>query len=245
MDSRKNKIFLAVVIILGAIILMMFVVNRFNVVKKVEKFVDDDSEEGEEGYEEEDDDKETFEETKPSPETKAPSPTKPVEVKPTPEEKPSPSLKSKEEDVKPINDLSTKFKNLIDEMDKQLKNKAVSDDIKKKVMTELMGTIETFNKVGDNTSSLISTIIQKYVPKQDNFVDAPVTKSMDTIKKYLKDALAEIESMESKNNQAQTSSFNERFVPSRDIKVSKERYTDINKEDIIEGFENTPHYALY
>lgn len=245
MDSRKNKIFLAVVVILGAIIVLMFVVNKFSIVQKVEKFVDDESEEGEEGYEDEEnetEEKESFDEktqvqAKPSSQTMKDEPkvekkqSLPVEDK----------TKTNNEDVKPINDLSTKFRKLIDEMDKQLKNKAVSDDIKKKVMTELMGSIETFSKIGDDTSSLISTIIQKYIPKTDNFTETQVVpKSMDTIKKYLTDALAEIERMESKNSTVM-SNVNERFVPSRDVPVPMEK----QKQDVVEGFENTPHYALY
>jgi hypothetical protein len=238
MDSRKNKVFLAAVVIVGAIIVLVFLVNKFNVVQKVEKFVDDDDDE--EGNEDDNDEKESFDEgvkTKPStpptqvtpPKTTAPPPEKPVEK---PAEKPT---------IQAINDISTKFKTLIDEMDKQLKNKAVSDEIKKKVMTELMGRVESFSKVGDNTSSLISSIIQKYIPKSDNYTDAPVGKSMDTIKKYLKDALAEIENMESKNHIK--ANVNERFVQSRDIPLPETKQNDT--EEIIEGFENTPHYALY
>lgn len=240
MDSRKTKVFLAAVFIVGAIIVVVYLMNKFNVVQKVEKFVDD-----EEGYEEEDNEAENETEEKESfdDEPKVSTPPKTEDVTKTKDVK----VMQKQEDgadaettpVKPINDLSTKFRNLIDEMDKQLKNKAVSDEIKKKVMTELMGSVETFSKIGDDTSNLISTIIQKYVPKKDNYTNEPVSKSMDTIKRYLKEALIEIENMESKNSTV----MNERFVPSRDVPVTKKASPDT--KEIIEGFENTPHYALY
>jgi hypothetical protein len=254
MDPRKNKVFLAAIVIVGAIIIVVFVLNKFNVVQKFENFVDD---EGEEGYEEnndeesENDDQETFTEkglvkpqTTPTP---TPSPTTPqkTEQKPT-----SPSTSTNTEDtskdVKPLNDISAKFRKLIDEMDKQLKNKAVSDEIKKKVMTDLMGSNESFTKLGDDTSSLITSIIQKYIPKQekDHFSE-PLLKSTTIIKKHLQDALQEIERMESGNNTvAPKSTVNERFVQSRDVPVSKHTPPSAN-EDVIEGFENTPHYALY
>lgn len=236
--------FLASIFIVGAIIIVVFVFNKFNVVQKFENFVDDE----EEGYEEnededENDEQETFTDT-----AKTPS-------KPTPPQKPEPaSMETKPvskdtetpKDVQPINDVSAKFKKLIDEMDKQLKNKAVSDEIKKKVMTELMGSIESFSKLGDDTSSLITSIIQKYIPKQqkDNF-EEPLTKSTTLIKKYLQDALQEIERMESENNTvAPKTVVNERFVQSRDVHVSKHKLPNDN-EEVIEGFENTPHYALY
>jgi hypothetical protein len=232
MDSRKNKVFLVAVVIVGAIVVLVFLMNKFNVVQKVEKFVDDD-----EGEEEafEDDEKESFDEPLP----KAVVTEIPKVIKTTSDETTVDKPSEKQPTVQAINDLSTKFKSLIDEMDKQLKNKAVSDDIKKKVMTELMGSVESFSKVGENTSTLISSIIQKYIPESDSYANAPVGKSMDTIKKYLKDALAEIESMESKNS---TSTVNERFVPSRDIPLPKTKQSD---KESIEGFENTPHYALY
>jgi hypothetical protein len=247
MDSRKNKVFLAAIVIVGAIIVLVFLVNKFNVVQKVERFVDDDDDD-EEAYEDDDEGgskdkgktkgKESFDKnvkSKPSP---PPAPiivSAPITNKPVDD---STDKSTEKPTIQAINDISTKFKSLIDEMDKQLKNKAVSDEIKKKVMTELMGRVESFSKVGDNTSSLISSIIQKYVPKSDNYANAPVGKSMDTIKKYLKDALAEIENMESKNT-----NVNERFVQSRDVPLPQTKQND--KEDSIEGFENTPHYALY
>lgn len=240
MDSRKNKVFLVAVVIVGAIVVLVFLMNKFNVVQKVEKFVDDD-----EGEEEafEDDEKESFDEdSKPKPLPKAVVTEIPKVNKTTSDETTVDKPSEKQPTVQAINDLSTKFKGLIDEMDKQLKNKAVSDDIKKKVMTELMGSVESFSKVGENTSTLISSIIQKYIPKSDSYANAPVGKSMDTIKKYLKDALAEIESMESKNS---TSTVNERFVPSRDIPLPKTKQSDKEGIASIEGFENTPHYALY
>lgn len=238
MDPRKNKVFLAAIVIVGAIIIVVFVLNKFNVVQKFEKFVDDEDE-GNDG-ESETDEQETFAETSvDKPKTTSP-PTTPTKVEQKSEE-PEPS-----QDVKPMNDISTKFRKLIDEMDKQLKNKAVSDEIKKKVMTDLMGSIESFSKLGDDTSSLITSIIQKYMPQQqkDHF-EEPLTKSTTLIKKYLEDALKEIERMESTNTTVAPKSFvNERFVQSRDVPVSTHTLPNDSK-DVIEGFENTPHYALY
>lgn len=241
MDARKNKVFVAAIVIVGAIIVLMFVLNKFNVIQKFENFVDNE----EEGYEEDDEqNEETFQEQKKL-ETKPKASE--TEFKKLVDEINKPDTKTGEDpkEAKPINDISAKFRKLIDEMDKQLRNKNVSDDIKKKVMTELMGTIETFNKLGDDTSNIITSIIQKYIPKQDNYADAPVvSKSMTTIKKYLQDALKEIEHMESSNNTAVPKTVvRERFVQSRDVPVSKTTKTD--NEDVIEGFENTPHYALY
>lgn len=249
MDSRKNKVFLTAVVIVGAIIVLVFLVNKFNVVQKVERFVDDDEEDDNDDNDNEE--KEGFDEdvkskASPPPKKNDSITSSTTTVPPTTKTIVSPTSSTtdtatEKPTIQAINDISTKFKNLIDEMDKQLKNKAVSDEIKKKVMTELMGKVESFSKVGDDTSSLISSIIKKYIPKSDNYVDAPVGKSMDTIKKYLKDALAEIESMESKNHSKST--VNERFVPSRDVPLPEPKQTD--KDEIIEGFENTPHYALY
>lgn len=234
MDARKNKVFLAAIVIVGAIIVVVFVLNKFNVVQKVEKFVDDDEEEG---YE--DNDVESEQEA-----DKLKTPTTPPKAEQSPQKVEQPTKKDEESPKEePINDLSTKFKKLIDEMDKELKNKAVSDEIKKKVMTELMGSIESFNKLGDDTSSLISSIIQKYVPNKDHFED-PVPKSTTLIKQYLLSALKEIESMESVNNSAaQKTTLTESFVPSRNVQVTKHKSP--NTGDVIEGFENTPHYASY
>lgn len=239
MDTRKNKVFLAAIVIVGAIIVVVFVLNKFNVVKKVESFVDDE----EEGYEE-NDEQETFTETPKSPDNPKSTTTAETEKVAPVDEPETPKVEESEtpKDVKPINDISAKFKKLIDDMDKQLKNKAVSDDIKKKVMTELMGSIESFSKLGDDTSSLITSIIQKYIPKQekDHFAE-PLTKSTVLIKQYLQNALQEIERLESSNNTvAPKAVVNERFVQSRDIPVPEKK-----NDDVIEGFENTPHYALY
>jgi hypothetical protein len=238
MDPRKNKVFLAAIVIVGAIIVVVFVLNKFNVVQKFENFVDDEEEEGyeENDAESETEEQETFTE-KPEKSTPTPTPTPPKQTGQLPKEPEKPK------DVQPMNDISTKFRKLIDEMDKQLKNKAVSDEIKKKVMTELMGSIESFTKLGDDSSNLITSIIQKYIPKKDkdHFAE-PQPKSTTIIKKHLQDALQEIERMESGNSTAVAKSVvNERFVQSRDVPVTKHD----SSEDIIEGFENTPHYALY
>lgn len=238
MDTRKNKVFVAAIVIVGAIIVLVFILNKFNVVKKFENFVDEEDE-GNDYDENEIDEQETFTE-KNADKPKATSTTTPAQK---PQEK---TEEPKEDNLKPINDISSKFRKLIDEMDKQLKNKAVSDEIKKKVMTDLMGSIESFSKLGDDTSSLITSIIQKYIPKQEkDHFEEPLTKSTTIIKKYLQDALNEIERMESGNNTvAPKSIVNERFVQSRDVPVSK--HTSPNdSEKVIEGFENTPHYALY
>lgn len=247
MDPRKNKVFIAAIVIVGAIILVVFVLNRFNVIQKVEKFVDDD----EEGYEENDvendsNEHETFAEEAQNTPPRIDTSKTSINNEKSLQEPAKPEEPEQPKEVKPINDISAKFKKLIDEMDKQLKNKAVSDEIKKKVLTELMGSIESFSKLGDDTSSLITSIIQKYVPKKekDHFSE-PLLKSSTIIKKHLQNALAELERMESSNNTAsEKSPINERFVQSRDVPVTK-RTSPNDNQDVIEGFENTPHYAVY
>jgi hypothetical protein len=257
MISNKNKVIITVLAILGAVVLMVVMVNKMNMVKKVEKFVDDDSDvddlddtieayedvdagadlEAEEDFVEDQDEEDA--------EDKEPKPKKKEEKKPEKKEE-------KKEEKKVVSNVSnesnvaTKLKQFIDTVDKEINTKEVSDEIKNKVMKDLMSNITSLQEMGVSASKVVTDTINKYAPPKSTYVDAPiVTRSMDTVKGHLKAALTELDAMSGKE------AFNERFSPSRSAPTPLKKVEPImvdettTSKDTIEGFENAPRYALY
>jgi hypothetical protein len=252
MLSKKNKVILTVIVILGTIVVLFAVLNKFNVVQKFENFVDDEEQEGyeedEQGEGEGEGETESFNEPKKTTEPSTPT-KKQTEPSKMPKEVPkttSPNV-AQVENVKPIDDLSTKLKNVIEKMDNELKAKQVSDEIKKKAMTDLMSNLDSISKAGADTTSIVTNTISKYIPKKETYTDEPVmTKSMDSVKKHIKAALAELENMSSsKTSAVEKFEVNERFQPSREAPKTLQPTIQQDTSISIEGFENAPLYALY
>lgn len=260
--SNKNKVIITVLAILGAVVLMVVMFNKMNMAKKVEKFVDDESETDDiEGYEELEagadvDAEEAFaegdEEEEPASKTKDKKDTK--EMKEDKEEKKASAASKEDKDAasKPSSKdkddtqstVATKLKQFIDTLDKEINSKDVSNDIKSKIMKELMQNVSSLQEMGLSASKVVSDAVNKYAPPKSTYVDAPVvSRSMDTVKGHLRAALNELESISA------TEAFNERFTPSRPAPTSAKKVEPMMVDDAqkgtIEGFENAPRYALY
>ena len=248
--SNKNKFIFTVLFIVALIVVVFVVLKKFKLISKLEHFIDD---EDEEGYEDDEtDQKEEFDD-KPTTSTanKASSEppktsTTPVIVKPE-ERKKEEKTKgvNEKKDVKPIDDLSTQIKNGFDQLYNRLQELGVSQNDMKKALNDFMNSIDTMSKTNVSAHSVVSKIVEKYMPKKDTFVDEPVVlKSMDKVVYHLNQALDEVKAMSSTNVQSVAKvPVNERFSPSREVTNVHTR--DAKKTEVIEGFENTPHYALY
>lgn len=247
MISNKNKVIITVLAILGAIVLMVVMFNKMNMGKKVEKFVDDEGDDDDmdnvEAYEDVDanaevDAEEEFVEGEEDKEEKETKPKKEVEKK---EEK----KEEKKDDKKVPSNVATKLKQFIDTIDKEVNSKDVSEEVKNKVVKDLMSNITSLQDMGVSASKVVADTINKYAPPKNTYVDAPIiTKSMDSVKSHLKAALHELEAMSGKE------AFNERFTPSRPSptplkKVEPMTNDETTSSERIEGFENAPLYALY
>jgi signal recognition particle GTPase len=254
MISNKNKVIITVLAILGAVVLMVVMFNKMNMVKKVEKFVDDDSDvdvdDNIEAYEDVDAgaDLEAEEDFAEDAEDEEPKPKKKDEKKADKKEADKKEEKkgASNDDKKTQSNVATKLKQFIDTVDKEINAKEVSDDIKNKVMKDLMSNITSLQDMGVSASKVVTDTINKYAPPKSTYVDAPVvTRSMDTVKGYLKAALSELEAMSGKE------AFNERFTPSRSAPTPLKKVEPMTEDetttskDAIEGFENAPRYALY
>jgi len=275
MISNKNKVIITVLSILGAIVFMVVMFNKVNVVKKVERFVDNENEdddiedeteaEGEaaddDDEEEDDEEKESFADesdakaaiksTKDAKDTKDARDAKDVkepkdgkEMKDTPKVPSSDTKKAIDNDKESQSALASKLKSFIDTLDNELKNKAVSQDIKTKVMSDLMQNIGSLQSKGVSATKAVATAVEKYAPQKSTYVDAPL-KSIDSVKMHLKAALQELENSSSNSKEA----FNERFAPSREAPkapaVAPMMGGHSGNNDTIEGFENAPRYAMY
>lgn len=254
MISNKNKVIITVLAILGAIVLMVVMFNKMNMGKKVEKFVDDESDVDEmdniEAYEDVDtsaavgdDMDEEFAEGDEETESEEPKPKKTTEKK---DEKKEPKKTDVNENKATQSNVATKLKQFIDTVDKEINSKDVSEDIKKKVMKDLMSNITTLQDMGVSASKAVTDTINRYAPPKSTYVDAPiVSRSMDSVKGHLQAALKELESMSGKEP------FNERFTPSRPAPTPVKKVEPMTTKEpstptsTIEGFENAPRYALY
>lgn len=242
MISNKNKVIITVLAILGAIVLMVVMFNKMNMGKKVEKFVDDDGDDMDsvEPYEDVDtnaevDAEEEFAEGEEDKEEEETKPKKKVEKK-----------EEKKEEKKVESNVATKLKQFIDTIDKEINSKDVSEEVKNKVVKDLMSNITSLHDMGVSASKLVTDTINKYAPPKNTYVDAPiVTKSMDSVKGHLMAALNELEAMSGKET------FNERFSPSRPSPTPVKKVEPMTNDEPIssskgvEGFENAPLYALY
>lgn len=279
MISNKNKVIITVLSILGAIVFMVVMFNKVNVVKKVERFVDNENEDDDledeaedatagngaddEDEENDDEEKESFadepdaKDKQQAKDAKEPKMSKdstdskdmkePKDVK---EKKDAPQTSSPNSRTIVGNDkesqsaLASKLKSFIDTLDNELRNKNVSEDIKTKVMTDLMQNIGSLQSMGVSASKAVATAVEKYAPQKSTYIDAPM-KSMDSVKMHLRAALQELESTSSRTKEE----FNERFSPSREAPkapaVPPMMGSHSNSNDTIEGFENAPRYALY
>lgn len=251
MISNKNKVIITVLAILGAIVLMVVMFNKMNMGKKVEKFVDDevdgDDMDNVEAYEDVDanakvDAEEEFAEGDEDTEEEEPKPKKKVEKKDDKKD-------DKKDEKKVESNVATKLKQFIDTIDKEINSKDLSEEVKNKVVKDLMSNITALHDMGVSASKVVTDTINKYAPPKNTYVDAPiVTKSMDSIKGHLRAALNELEAMSGKET------FNERFTPSRPSPTPMKKVEPMTNEETtssskgttgVEGFENAPLYALY
>lgn len=272
MLSNKNKVIITVLAILSAIVLIVIFFNKTNMMKKVERYVDneseiDDSEEytnndtedgeedGKDDEDDEDDAEEGFAEGDEDEDVGESKKTDDKKVKvPKSNKKESNKIKDvkndkdAKDDIKPQTQsgVATKLKQFIDTLEKELKDKPVSQEIKNKVMKDLLSNVASLQEMGASVSTVITESINKYSPPKSTYVDAPiVTRSMDRVKGHIKAALDELDSM---SGASKKETFSERFTPSRPAPPNKVTPLLVNEhenKDTIEGFENAPHYALY
>ena len=105
-----------------------------------------------------------------------------------------------------------------------------------------------------NADAILKKAMDFYSPQKDKYTDAPMMKSMDKVKMHIQAALQELDQASSTKEGGQTQvlakpNVSERFMPSReapksDVKpIQQDNKTD--DTDVIEGFENTPQYAMY
>jgi hypothetical protein len=275
MLSKKNKVILTILAIVTTIVILVVIFNKFSVVRKIERFVDDDNtEEGEEEEEEEEVEEQDPEEEEFVEPSTTSTPSKVAipsskDVTPSKDKKdvtPSKNISSvkdatpstqevKTENAQPIDELSAQLKKVIEVLKEELSKKNVSTDVKSKIISEFTNntTLDTLQKIGGNTNEFINKTINRFVPPKDTYADAPVMmKSVDKVKMHIRAALKELEGISSMpstdyDSTATKEKFtvNERFSPSREAPKNDVKPLHTQTNDVIEGFENTAHYALY
>ena len=243
MDS-KDKVIILVMFLLLAVVAAMIIMNKNSMFRKVEKFTEDDTDdEEEEGFDEQpvtkkDDDKavKTAVTT-----VKAAVKTDKVE-QPVKQDTPVEPIKSAQNNPSIGLMLKQTLGNILNTLDitnttPQQKQQVIKELFEENNIQKLMSSTAT------GATEMVNNVLHKFVTQShtEKFYedDTSMQSAIQSIKTHVKAALEELENLGKKPSVPPGTT--EGFTSSR---VYGKQQSSTNSK-IIEGFENTPSFAMY
>lgn len=242
MDS-KDKVIILVMFLLLAVVAAMIIMNKNSMFRKVEKFTEDDTDDEEEGFDEQPVTKKDDDKTVKTVKTVAAVKNDKVE-QPVKQDTPVEPIKSVQNNPSIGLMLKQTLGNILNALDitnttPQQKQQVIKELFDENNIQKLMSSTAT------GATEMVNNVLHKFVTQNhtEKFYedDTSMQAAIESIKTHVKAALNELENLGNKPS-VPIPPATEGFTSSR---VYGKQQSKTNTSTTIEGFENTPSFAMY